>query len=127
MLATSMTWVRAPGLYYFPYYFAIYVPMQCQHQDAPYAFKNPTSTCPWRSNQRHRLEAHHKPGQSANTLPGKGQTDQDCWARILGLNLLFGDYHPPWFAILYIFLIFYFQLLFYFLYCFELINYFHKI
>ena len=112
----------------FPYYFAIHVHMQFQKWSAPYIFLNQASTCPASTITRLRIE-EHSGSQSTPLHVNKKVHKARNWIglKILGLNLLFGDYHPPWFTILYIFLIFYFQLLFYFLYCFELINYFHKI
>ena len=65
-----------------PYYFSMYVHMQLQRCGPPYAFQNPTSTCPWRSNQRLQSEAHHKPGQRFSMLPEKVQQGHAQWARI---------------------------------------------
>ena len=42
------------------YYFSIYNPMQCQHQDAPYILQIKSPTCLLESNQRLRIDEHPK-------------------------------------------------------------------
>ena len=127
MLATSMTWVRAPGLYYFQYYFAIYVHVQAQQCGSPYTFIIQRPRVLGDQIKGMDLKNTLHPGPRSSMLLKKVKRTQIIGPDYSKLHLHFGDYYPPWFAILYVFLMFYFQLLFCFLYCFALINYFYKI
>ena len=115
----------SPRSYIFPYYFAITIPMQLQHKSIPYVLQIQVYTRPRDSDQGLRIEEHNIHESTCQHVSKKVHKVRNSnGPEFLGSYLLIWDWHPPWFANLYIFFIFYFQLLFYFLYCFNLINYF---
>ena len=90
------------------YYFYMYVYMQLQRCGSPYAFQNPTSTCPWRSDQRLRIDEHPKLESTCQHVSKKVHQAMLKWAKLLKDYTSILGSEPPWFAIFSLSLCFYF-------------------